>query len=141
MNSQGNWRRGAFAGVVFLLAVIFYSAHCFGQTKVVETDQPVGSCDGINLETANYKVRSIRIDDPFLFLPWVKARQKRATAQITELIQGKPFTYANVSDKALKIIEDENFLPDTSDARVRLRLEFVSVENCTNGQVDVIYRI
>lgn len=145
MNRQGNWRRGAFVGAVFLLSVISCGAQlCFGQAaqeKVVETDQSVGSCDGINLETANYKVRSIRIDDPFLFLPWVKARQKRASAQITELIQGKPFTYSDVSDKALKIIEDENFLPETSDARVQFRLEFVSVENCTGGQVDVIYRI
>jgi len=147
MNAQGNWRHSAFAGAVFLLSVILYGAQtCLGQTgqaaaKVIESDQSVGSCDGINLETANFKVRKLRIDDPFLFLPWVKARQKRATAQITELIQGKPFTYNDVSDKALKIIEDENFLPDTSDARVRLRLEFVSVENCTEGQVDVIYRI
>ncbi|HKG60121.1 MAG TPA: hypothetical protein VKB05_10180 [Pyrinomonadaceae bacterium] len=147
MSSPGNWHRGAFVRAVFLLSVILYGAQlCFGQegqasAKVVETDQPVGSCDGINLETANYKVRSIRIDDPFLFLPWVKARQKRASAQITALVQGKPFTYADVSDKALKIIEDENFLPDTSDARVKLRLEFVSVQNCTGGQVDVIYRI
>ena len=147
MNLQGNWRRGAFAGAVFLLSVMLYGDQLsFGQAgqssaKVVERDQSVGSCDGINLETANYKVRSIRIDDPFLFLPWVKARQKRASAQITELVQGKAFTYSDVSDKALKIIEDENFLPDTSDARVKLRLEFVSVENCTDGQVDVIYRI
>lgn len=146
MNAQSNWRCSAFAGAVFLLSVIFCGGQCFGQTnqaraKVIESDQTVGSCDGINLETANYKVRNIRIDDPFLFLPWVKARQKRASAQITELIQGKPFTYNDVSDKALKIIEDENFLPDTSDARVRLRLEFVSVENCTDAQVDVIYRI
>src|SRR6185295_6500692 len=147
MNLQGNWRRGAFAGAVFLLSVIGYGAQsCFGQAgqsaaKVVETDQSVGSCDGINLETANYKVRSVRIDDPFLFLPWVKARQKRALAQITDLIQGKPFTYSDVSDKSLKIIEDENFLPGTSDVRVQLKLEFVSVANCTDGQVDVIYRI
>jgi hypothetical protein len=146
MNLTGHWRRGAFAGTVFLLSVVLYGGQCFGQTgqsstKVVETDQSVGSCDGINLETANYKVRSIRIDDPFLFLPWVKARQKRASAQITELIQGKPFTYADVSDRALKIIEDQNFLPETSDARVQFRLEFVTVENCTDSQVDVIYRI
>ena len=147
MKSKGNWRRGVVAGAVFLLSVMLCGAQlCFGQAgqssaKVVERDQSVGSCDGINLETANYKVRSIRIDDPFLFLPWVKARQKRAGSQITELIQGKPFTYSAVSDEALKIIETENFLPDTSDARVKFRLEFVSVENCTDGQVDVIYRI
>lgn len=147
MNSKANWRHGAFAGVIFLLSLILCSADtCFGQAgeasaKVVEKDQFVASCEGLNLETSGFKVRSIRIDDPFLFLPWVKARQKRASDQITALIKGKPFTYSDVSDKALKIIEDENFLPDTSDARVKIRLEFVSVENCTNGEVDVIYRI
>src|SRR6185503_212622 len=147
MKSKANWCHGAFAGVVFLLSVIVCGAQtCFGQAgeataKIVEKDQSVGSCDGINLETSGFKVRSIRIDDPFLFLPWVKARQKRASDQITGLIKGKPFTYSDVSDKALKIIEDENFLPETSDARVQIRLEFVSVENCTGGEVDVIYRI
>src|SRR5215207_4551347 len=104
MNSKANWRPGAFAGVVFLLSVIFYGAQtCFGQAqdasaKVVKKDQSVGSCEGINLETSGFKVRSVRIDDPFLFLPWVKTRQKRATDQITELIKGKPFTYSDVSD-------------------------------------------
>ena len=100
MNAQGNWRCGAFVGAVFLLSVICYGAQpCLGQAgqasaKVIETDQSVGSCDGIDLETANYKVRSIRIDDPFYFLPWVKARQSRAFAQITTLIKDKPFTYS-----------------------------------------------
>jgi hypothetical protein len=147
MNSKCDWRRGAFAGVVFLLSLLLCTVQtCFGQVseapaKVVEKDQSVGSCEGINLETSGFKVRNLRIDDPFLFLPWVKARQKRASNQITDLIKGKPFTYKDVSDKALKIIEDENFLPDTSDARVKIRLEFVSVENCTGGEVDVIYRI
>jgi hypothetical protein len=147
MKSKANWRRSVFAGVVFLLSVIFCGAEtCFCQggesaAKVVEKDQSVGSCDGINLETSGFKVRSIRIDDPFLFLPWVKARQKRASEQITGLIKGRPFTYSDVSDKALKIIENENFLPETSDARVQIRIEFVSVENCTGGEVDVVYRI
>lgn len=147
MNSRRSWRRGAVAGGLFLLFLIFFGTQtCFGQTgegaaKVVKEDQSVGSCDGIDLQASGYKVRSVRIDDPFVFLPWVKAREKRAADQITTLIQDKPFTYADVSGKALKIIEAENFLPDTSDARVKLRLEFVTVANCTDNQVDVIYRI
>ncbi len=109
--------------------------------KVIEQDQAAGSCAGIDLEKAGFTVRSIRIDDPFDFLPWVKARQKRAAAQITTLIKDKPFTYSNAAGKALDIIENENFLPDTSDARIKLRLELVSVANCTGGNVDLIYRI
>jgi hypothetical protein len=109
--------------------------------KVIENDQAAGSCAGIDLEQAGFTVRSIRIDDPFGFLPWIKARQKRAADQITTLIKDKPFTYANAAGKALDIIENENFLPDTSDARVKLRLELVTVANCTSGNVDLIYRI
>jgi hypothetical protein len=100
-----------------------------------------GSCENIDLEQANFKVRSIRIDDPFYFLPWVKARQQRAADQITALIKDKPFKYSDASGKALDIIETENFLPDTTEQRVKLRLEIVSVENCTNQAVDVVYRI
>jgi hypothetical protein len=117
---------------------------CLAQTqkaKVIEQDQAAGSCEGIDLEKAGFTVRNIRIDDPFYFLPWVKARQKRAADQITALIKDKPFTYSDAADKALEIIENENFLPDTSDARVKFRLEFVSVANCTAGNVDLIYRI
>ena len=109
--------------------------------KVIEEQQAAGSCEGIDLEQAGLKVRSIRITDPFGFLPWVKARQRRAADQITALIKDKPFTYTDASAKALDIIENENFLPDTSDARVKLRVEIVSVANCTDGGVDLIYGV
>lgn len=109
--------------------------------KVIENDQPAGSCTGIDLEQQGFTVRSVRIDDPFDFLPWIKARQKRAADQITALIKDKPFTYTGAAGKALDIIETENFLPDTSDTRVKLRLELVTVANCTDGNVDLIYRI
>lgn len=109
--------------------------------KVIENDQATGSCAGIDLEQQGFTVRSVRIDDPFDFLPWIKARQKRAADQITTLIKDKPFTYTSAAGKALDIIETENFLPDTSDTRVKLRLELVTVANCTAGNVDLIYRI
>src|SRR5690349_20975129 len=109
--------------------------------KVIENDQPAGSCKGIDLEQAGFTVRSVRINDPFDFLPWIKIRQKRAADQITALIKDKPFTYTSAAGKALEIIETENFLPDTSDTRVKLRLELVTVANCTAGNVDLIYRI
>ncbi|HEU4932966.1 MAG TPA: hypothetical protein VFT48_12875, partial [Pyrinomonadaceae bacterium] len=109
--------------------------------KVIEEQQAAGSCKGIDLEKAGLKVRSIRIKDPFAFLPWVKLRQRRAADQITALIKDKPFTYTDASAKALDIIENENFLPDTSDARVKLRVEIVSVANCTDGGVDLIYGV
>ncbi len=109
--------------------------------KIIEEQQAAGSCEGLDLEKEGLTVRSIRIKDPFVFLPWVKARQRRAAEQITALIKDKPFTYSDASGKALDIIENENFLPDTSDARVKLRVEVVSVANCTNGGVDLVYGV
>lgn len=100
-----------------------------------------GSCENIDLEQAGFTVRSVRIEDPFKFLPWVKARQNRALAQITTLVQGKPFTYKDAGAKGLEIIESENFLPDTTDQRVKIRVEIVTVQNCLDGQLDLVYRI
>jgi hypothetical protein len=101
----------------------------------------VGSCENIDFEQAGYKVREVRIQDPFVFLPWVKARERRAAAQIAALVKGQPFRYDQASAKALEIIEKENFLPDTSDKRVKLRVEIVKVENCANGELDLAYGV
>ncbi|HEU4834396.1 MAG TPA: hypothetical protein VFS90_08280 [Pyrinomonadaceae bacterium] len=151
MKTRFTLRLCAFAGELFLLLACTLQI-CLAQTqepdektprgnKVIEQDQAAGSCEGIDLEKAGFTVRSVRINDPFDFLPWVKARQTRAADQITALIKDKPFTYSDAADKSLEIIEKENFLPDTSDTRVKFRLEFVSVANCTDKKVDLIYRI
>jgi len=119
--------------VVFLLA----GHHANAQSSAV-ADQ---SCAGIDLEREDYSVRSSHINDPFEFLPWVKAREKNAAAQISALIDQKPFRYEQVIGQSLKIIEDQNFLPDTSETRVKLRVLVVRVANCTNKSVDVIYGV
>ncbi|HKE59702.1 MAG TPA: hypothetical protein VKB46_23490, partial [Pyrinomonadaceae bacterium] len=100
-----------------------------------------GSCENIDFEQAGFVVREIRIQDPFLFLPWVRAREKRAQDQIETLLKDKPFTFRAAADQALEIIERENFLPDTSDKRVKLRVEIVGVQNCVGGKLDLVYRI
>lgn len=134
-------KRSSFliSGVVllFLLFSVSSQSLCFGQEKQVAD----GSCDGIDLQQAGFSVRSTRISDPFDFLPWVRARQRRAAAKIAALVNGKPFRYSDVRDTALKIIEEENFLPDTSETRIKIRLELVSLENCSNKSVDVIYGV
>lgn len=111
------------------------------KAQSTETSRVPGSCDNMDLEQAGFTVRSVNIEDPFKFLPWVKARQDRALAQITTLVQDKPFTYKNAGAKGLEIIERENFLPDTTDQRVKIRVEIVSVQNCAGGQLDLVYRI
>jgi hypothetical protein len=88
-----------------------------------------------------YSVRYSKISDPFNFLPWVKARERRASSRISALIDGKAFVYSAVNAQALQIIEDENFLPDTTETRVKLRLLIVRVSNCSNKKVDVVYGV
>ena len=93
------------------------------------------------MKREGYRVRSSRIEDPFDFLPWVRIRQKRAAAKIAASVDGKPFLYSTARDQAREIIEQENFLPDTSDVRVKIRLELLSVENCSDRSLDVVYRV
>ncbi len=112
------------------------------QKVIAESSAGVsGSCENLDFEQAGLVVREIRLQDPFLFLPWVRAREKRAQEQIETLLKDKPFTYEAAGDRALEIIEKENFLPDTSDKRVKLRVEIVGVQNCTGGKLDLVYRI
>jgi hypothetical protein len=81
-----------------------------------------GSCENIDYEEAKFDVRQIRIDDPFRFLPWVREREQRAETQIINLLQGKPFTYSQAAGEAIRIIEAENFLPDTSEKTYQIKL-------------------
>jgi hypothetical protein len=128
---------------IFLLTLFVGAAQaCLGQTEA-ETNKtvPLKGCEGINFEREGYLVRSSRIEDPFDFLPWVRIRQRRAAARIAALVDGKPFLYSTARDQAREIIEQENFLPDTSDVRVKIRLELLSVENCSDSGLDVVYRV
>jgi hypothetical protein len=129
-------------GFLGLLLLVSAGPACFGQTGK-RPDKTVSdeTCKGINVEQGGNVVKSSRIEDPFDFLPWVKDRERRAQSQIATLVNGKPFLYATARDAALKIIEDENFLPDTSEARIKIRVEFVNIKNCMNGGVDLIYRV
>jgi hypothetical protein len=129
------WRQLALATLIFASAVVTVAAQTQGPNA---TDT---SCAGIDLEREQYSVRSSKISDPFKFLPWIKVREKRASAKISALIDGKPFVFSAVNAEALKIIEDENFLPDTTETRIKLRLLIVRVSNCTNKAVDVTYGV
>ena len=135
MNNQ----RFVYATLMVVLFLVSASATAFSQSD--KPNVADASCDGIDLERDQYSVRSSKITDPFEFLPWVKAREKRAAARISTLIDGKPFVYKAVNGDGLQIIEDENFLPDTTETRVKLHLLIVRVSNCSNKGVDVAYGV
>jgi len=128
---------------LFVLPFVMGSRHlCFGETDG-HTDRIIAGsgCDGINFEKDGYVVRSSRINDPFDFLPWVQVKQRRAEAAIAALVDSKPFLYSTARDDALTIIERENFLPDTIEVPVRIRVEILKVENCANRSLDLVYGV
>jgi hypothetical protein len=116
---------------------------CYGQIPEEEKLVSDSSCEGVNFETAGYFVRDkgSRVVNPFNFLPWVRARERNAAADIAALVDGKRFKYSDAVTGARQIIDREDFLPDSSEARIRLRVEFVSVENCSDLKLNLVYRI
>lgn len=96
-------------------------------------------CEPIDYEKAGYTVKSIRIEDPFAFLRWVGKREERAADQIKTIV-GKPFKYTTATGEALDTIERENFVPDTNE-RLQIRVEFVSVQNCSDQSLDLVYQV
>ncbi|MDT4954500.1 MAG: hypothetical protein QOJ02_2638 [Acidobacteriota bacterium] len=142
-------RHAAPCALLFLVVFVLVGAGqvCLGQNAEEAQNTVAGKgCDGINFQTEGYTVNTSRIDDPFDFLPWVRARERRAATEIKKQVDGKLFLYKTAVDRALEIIDNENFLPDKSDVPVRIRLEFVSVENCSdrsssNRTLDLVYRV
>jgi len=153
MNWTTHWRRRLTSApsrnplmsgryVLALLLSLGSAQICLGQTAEQTKKTVLGKdCAGINFQKEGYTVKSSHIDDPFAFLPWVKIREQRAASEISDLVDGQPFRYDTAVTQALDIIDKENFLPDTSEVRVRIRLEFVSVENCSGGHLDLLYRV
>jgi hypothetical protein len=111
------------------------------QPAVPDTTEASGCRSDINFQEEGYRIRKFRIEDPFDFLPWVRNRKKSATKLIEKLFEDPTFRYSAVAGEALDIINRENFLPATSDERVKIRVEVVSVENCSGKELDLVYRI
>lgn len=97
-------------------------------------------CEQIDFEAAGYTVRSSRVENPFGFLPWVRAARRKSESEISALVDGKPFSYETASGKALEIVE-KNFNADSTDARIKIRVELVSVEKCSDLKLDLVYRV
>jgi hypothetical protein len=128
--------------IILLFLLLSAGQLCFAQVKADPKGiAAVKDCSGLDLQQQNYVVRSSRLDHPFAFLPWIQIKVRQAASEIAALVNDKPFRYETARDEALKIIEGIDFLPDTSDVRVQIRVEMLSVENCADGKVDLIYRI
>jgi hypothetical protein len=99
-----------------------------------------GSCEGVDLEDG-YVVRSSRVTDPFDFLPWIAARERRIATGISAAVDKQAFRYEKAVTQALEIIRDEDFLPAVIGPRIRIRLHVIRAENCSKPDVDLIYGV
>lgn len=98
-----------------------------------------GCAPGTNFEREGYTVRSARVRSPFSFLRWIRNAINSAQREVSSQ-DGVPFLYADVTAKVAEL-ESLTFLPDSVDQRVRVSLIVASVENCSDGQVDVVYTV
>jgi hypothetical protein len=98
------------------------------------------SCENADLE-GSFSVRSVQVEDPFSFLPWVQSKMNNAQNTISQALRGKPFRYDTAIGFSLDTIEKEDFLPGTNDRRFAFRIEMVAVKNCSASQLDLTYRV
>jgi hypothetical protein len=115
----------------FTLALVVCPALAGQQKPVVAA----GSCSSTtHYEEEGYTIRSVRVEDPFSFLPWIGAKVRAAQTAVDGL-RGKPFRMNDVTSP----LHSGEFLSAPSEQRVQLDLIVVSLENCDNKQVDVVY--
>lgn len=119
-----------------LALTLLLCAGAEGATAVV----PGAGCPtGTNFEREGYTVRSARVESPLSFLRWIRSAMNAAQREVRSQA-GAPFRYADVRAK-VEELENLTFLPDAIDQRVRISLIVASVQNCSQGQLDVVYSV
>ena len=93
----------------------------------------------VDFERAGYTVRRARLEGPFAFLGWIRAGLEAAGPDVSAL-NGRPYREAEVLGKAGEL-EQMSFLPAPVEQRVRVSLIVVSVEQCSDAQLDVVYAV
>lgn len=121
-----------FCLIVGLLCVT--GTFAFGQGQPAAN----GNCPSPSeLEAQHFVIRDANVETPFGFLRWLQPVTAEANARVASL-RTQPFQKAAVS-KAADAIDNSVFLPDAGGARVRFLYLRTSLQNCSAGQVDVVY--
>jgi hypothetical protein len=122
--------------LALLLCVCPALAQDTTQDKKILTD---GCPVGTDFEAAGYSIRSVRVENPFEFLPWIAAAVGNARSQVSHL-QGAPYKNGDVK-KAEDTVSNIVFLPAPPDLRVAVDLMVTSVEKCSGKQLDLTFWI
>ncbi len=103
-------------------------------------DKPIltdGCPVGTDFEAEGYTIRTVSVENPFEFLPWVAASVRSARSQVSRL-QLAAFKYDEIR-KAENDIGGLIFLPSAPDQRVEIQLMVTAVENCSGKQLDLSF--
>ena len=97
---------------------------------------------GTSLEGEGYRVARVTLNDPFRFLHWLEGRSRSVEAQLSSMLEGRPFTNKLAVAEALSLIEERQFVPRNPGSFV-VRIELVHAQNCnpTAKTVDLVYRV
>ncbi|HEY7164991.1 MAG TPA: hypothetical protein VIB79_10545 [Candidatus Binatia bacterium] len=118
-----------------LVVVLWLSAGAHGASIAIGD-----SCQtGTDFEKAGYLVRAARVESPFGYLNWLRTAIHDEQSDVSGLA-GKPYSSAAVREKA-DALDKRLFADGIFEQRVKVSLVLTSVENCSNGELDVVYYV
>src|SRR5258706_921184 len=124
---------------MFYVLILLLELWLYSDTRAAEV-VPAGSCiAGTDFEKSGYSIRRARVESPFSYLRWLRDAITDADRSVLQL-NGQPYQNAAVRQKADEL-EKLNFLPEAIEQRVRISLVITSVENCSAGQLDIVYSV
>ena len=123
------------AYVLLLIFAIILSSQAQG-ASVLST----GNCPaGVDFEKSGYIIRLARVESPFQYVSALHAALRNIEAKVADLA-GRPYQNREVRKRADEL-EAVNFLPDAIEQPIRISVVFTSVENCSSGQLDLLYTV
>jgi len=121
--------------VLFLIFQIILASKAQAAGIVAADSCPTG----VDFEASGYLIRSARLESPFQYLSWFRAALKTAEAQVADLAR-RPYQAREVRNRADQL-EKLNLVQSAIEQQVRISLVITSVENCSGGELDLVYSI
>jgi len=99
-----------------------------------------GNCPaGVDFEKSGYIIRFAHIKSPFQYVSALHTAIRNIEAKVADLA-GRPYQNREVRKRADEL-EAVNFLPDVIEQPIRISLVMTSVENCSSGQLELLYTV
>ena len=122
--------------MVLLLALVCQGAAVASDIIPLAT----GNCPlHTSFEDEHYVIRHAYVEDPFAFLKWLNKVVAEADGALS-FLNGQAYSLPAVR-QGIETLEKHTFLNDSDEQAFAVAVTIVSVENCSAGQLDRVYRI